>query len=279
MKLANNLVGDVITDLGIQEGYFFYMTQYCSGNYVPNYSDPNAKMNFTSCTPYSKFDYLSLRSPIQTDNFEGNISTESSEPSNSTTVVGTTKLDFSAIDIPNKFSGGGGALHAVLGAIEAFQIIGIVTAGILIILCPLHIVISTFSFWVRLVIAAVTAISFITIAIDALLLTGVSVVASVLINKLVGDLGLTCDQGVGFLAIVLISTMFMGLSTMVWLVQAFNNRYEVKEGVQKDEISRPILPKARAMTAYPERPAKSYNEASRYAEEPGYQTGTISRVI
>ena len=66
---------------------------------------------------------------------------------------------------------------------------------------------------------------------------------------------------------------------MVWLVQAFNNRYEVKEGVQKDEISRPILPKARAMTAYPERPAKSYNEASRYAEEPGYQTGTISRVI
>lgn len=63
---VTNLVGDEIEDLvdklvetvidaaGIHQWYALYLTEYCSGDWLPSYSDPNAKLNITSCKKYSK---------------------------------------------------------------------------------------------------------------------------------------------------------------------------------------------------------------------------------
>lgn len=53
-KLVDNLVETVIHAAGIHQWYGLYLTEYCSGDWLPTYSDPNAKLNVTSCKKYSK---------------------------------------------------------------------------------------------------------------------------------------------------------------------------------------------------------------------------------
>lgn len=53
-KVVNGVVEDVLDSLGIQQYYTLYMMEFCGGKFVPNYADPNAKMNITSCTKYCK---------------------------------------------------------------------------------------------------------------------------------------------------------------------------------------------------------------------------------
>jgi hypothetical protein len=53
-QLANTLVGDVVSALGVKQWYALYMTEFCEGNYKPSYSSPNASMDATSCTKLSE---------------------------------------------------------------------------------------------------------------------------------------------------------------------------------------------------------------------------------
>ena len=54
VDIANTLIGDVTTALGIKQWYALYMTELCSGYYEPSYSTPGARRNATRCVQLSK---------------------------------------------------------------------------------------------------------------------------------------------------------------------------------------------------------------------------------
>jgi hypothetical protein len=173
---------------------------------------------------------------------------------NSTITIGTTKLDFSAIDLPNKLSSAGGQITSILTAIFALQVIGIACSGLLILLCPLHLILFT-GFFMRLIVASLTAVAALAIAIDAGILTGIAIVASSLVNQLAGGLGLDAKTGGSFIALVWVSAVFLLTSTLVWLAQWFDNTFQRRNNAIAQEISRPILVKT-PMSVYPEGQAR-----------------------
>jgi hypothetical protein len=52
-SVANTLVGDVVSALGVKQWYAIYMTELCSGHYEPSYLTTGASRNTKSCTPLS----------------------------------------------------------------------------------------------------------------------------------------------------------------------------------------------------------------------------------
>lgn len=52
-SVANTLVGDVVSALGVKQWYAIYMTEQCEGYYEPSYDTPGASRNVTSCTQLS----------------------------------------------------------------------------------------------------------------------------------------------------------------------------------------------------------------------------------
>jgi hypothetical protein len=53
-SVANTLVRDVVSALGVKQWYAIYMTELCEGYYEPSYDTPGASRNATSCTQLSK---------------------------------------------------------------------------------------------------------------------------------------------------------------------------------------------------------------------------------
>jgi hypothetical protein len=63
-SVANTLLGDVVSALGVKQWYAIYMTELCSGDYEPSYSTPGATRNTTSCSPLSGSPILAFERKI-----------------------------------------------------------------------------------------------------------------------------------------------------------------------------------------------------------------------
>lgn len=160
---------------------------------------------------------------------------------NSTVQLGTTTVDFSAINIPAKLSKSGGQLKAILNAIIALQIIGIVCSGILILLTPLTLFLSFFNKWIfRLAIGCFAALAAACFAVTAGFGTGIQVAVSALVNGLGDGLGVEAYSGGNFLALTWISYIIMMISTILWFMRWHAHRY-VRRGNELGSMQRPLV--------------------------------------
>ncbi|KAL2066762.1 hypothetical protein VTL71DRAFT_2834 [Oculimacula yallundae] len=227
IKVVNGLVADVLDALGIEEYYSLYMNEFCSGDYTPNYTSPDAKRSVKKCTPYAQ-------------------AVPEIPKTNSTLQLGTTVVDFSALNLPNKLSGASGAIPKVFKAIFAIQVTGIVAAGLLIILTPLTIFISLFQrFIVRFSIAALAALATACFGVIAGIETGIMVIVNVLVNGLGEGLGIESQRGGEFLALLWVSFVFMSTSTVVWIMKWHKDRY-MRRPVEDMLVSRPLVKSAKS---------------------------------
>ncbi|KAG4420483.1 hypothetical protein IFR04_006403 [Cadophora malorum] len=228
INVVNSLVAEVLDALGIDDFYSLYMREYCSGSYTPNYSSPNAKRDTKKCTPFNE-----AGSDIPT--------------TNSTLQVGTTVIDFSALNIPNKLASATGGIDTVFTAIFAIQVTGIVASGLLIILTPLHIFLSFFQrFIFRLAIAALAALATSCFGVIAGIETGIMVIVDVLVNGLGEGLGIESQRGGDFLALLWVSFVFMSISTTVWFLKWHKDRY-VRRPKEDYVTERPLVKSAQSM--------------------------------
>lgn len=162
---------------------------------------------------------------------------------NSTLQLGNSILDFSAINIPNKLGKAGGQLRAVIEAIIVLQIIGIVCAGLLIVLTPLKIFIEFFrKWWFVLIIASLTFLATGCFVVVTALETGVNFIVKALVHEVADGLGVEAYGGVGLLVILWIKFLFMVASSTAWFCKWHNARYVVRER----EVKRPIVATARS---------------------------------
>jgi hypothetical protein len=156
---------------------------------------------------------------------------------NSTLTLGQTRLDFSAINLPNKLSSAGGSLTTILTVIFALQVIGVGTTGLLILICPLSLVFSVFNgTLVRFAIASLALTAAIALSIDAGVLTAVPVVAGQLINQLAGDLGAQAHAGNKFIVMTIVSGVLMGISALLWAAQWFDNTFARRSTIDGDKV-------------------------------------------
>ncbi|PVH80859.1 hypothetical protein DL98DRAFT_626302 [Cadophora sp. DSE1049] len=228
VNVVNSLVAEVLNALGIDDFYSLYMREYCSGSYTPNYSSPNAKRSTTKCTPF--------------DEALPDIPT-----TNSTLQIGTTVIDFSALNLPNKLSSATGGIDSVFTAIFAIQVTGIVASGLLILLTPLHIFLSFFQrFIFRLAIAALAGIATACFGVIAGIETGIMVIVDVLVNGLGEGLGIESQRGGDFLALLWVSFVFMSISTTVWFLKWHKDRY-VRRAKEDYVTERPLVKSATSM--------------------------------
>ncbi|KAE9362859.1 hypothetical protein N431DRAFT_551069 [Stipitochalara longipes BDJ] len=224
--IANTLVGDVTSALGVKQWYALYMTELCSGYYEPSYSTPGASRNTTSCTQLNK-----LKLANQT---------------NSTLQLGNTVLDFSAVNIPNKLGKAGGALSTVIEAIIVLQIIGIVFTGLLIVLTPLNLFISFFrKWWFTIIVASLTFLATGCFVFVTALETAIHVAVDALVEEVMDGLGVEAYGGTDLLVILWIKFVFMVTSSTVWFLSWHNARYVVRERVER----RPVV--VTASSTYP----------------------------
>ncbi|KAH8749191.1 hypothetical protein F5882DRAFT_470731 [Hyaloscypha sp. PMI_1271] len=181
--VANTILGDVVSALGVKQWYAIYMTELCSGDYEPSYSTPGATRNTTSCTPLNN-----LKLANQT---------------NSTLQLGNTVLDFSAINIPNKLGKGGGALSAVIKTTIVLQIIGIVCTGLLIVFTPFYLFLEFFrKRWFTVTIFSLTFIATGCFGFVTGVETGIHIVMETLVKEVMDGLGVETYGGTGLLVIL-----------------------------------------------------------------------------
>jgi len=215
VTVINSIVKDVTNSLGIKDWYGIYMTGYCDGDYTSG-----GGYNTSSCTSYNDLQFNSTNSTIQ---------------------LGTTTLDFSALNIPAKLSKSGGQFKAILNAFIAVQIIGIVSCGILIFLAPLIIILSFFNRWIfRLAIGGFSALAAACFAMIAGFGTGIQVSVSSVINNVGDGLGVEAYNGGRFLALTWISYFFMMFSAALWFTRWHEHRY-VRRGNDLGVIQRPLV--------------------------------------
>ncbi|KAK0122484.1 hypothetical protein ONS95_010715 [Cadophora gregata] len=207
VNVVNGLVSEVLDALGIQDWYSLYMREFCSGSYTPNYNSANAKKHTTKCTPFDQ-------------------AIPSIPTTNSTLQLGTTIIDFSALNLPAKLSSAKSSITSIFTAIFAIQVTGIVACGLLIVLTPLHIFLSFFQrFIFRLLIAALAAIATICFGFIAGIETGIMVIIDVLVDGLGEGLGIEAQSGGAFLALLWVRSVFMSVSTLVWFGKWHGDRY------------------------------------------------------
>jgi hypothetical protein len=184
--------------------------------------------------------YISLNFPSRTyaNKLVGDIHINAP---NSTLQLGTTTLDFSALNIPAKLSKSGGQIHAVLTAIIALQIIGIVSCGILIVLAPLSILLPFLNRWlIHLIIAGFATLAAACFGVIAGISTGIQVIVSSLVNQLGDGLGIEAYSGGNFLALVWISYVFMAYAGVLWFIRWHAHRY-VRRGRELGMSQRPLV--------------------------------------
>jgi hypothetical protein len=129
-------------------------------------------------------------------------------------------IDFSALNIPNKLSQVGGQLRSLLTAIFAFEIIGIVSSGLLFILLPPYLLLRIFQKrFMRFIIAGLTTLAFGSLGLVAGIVSGVVIVAAGAINQLADGLGVEAHSGGSALAMLWVSTVLMGVSAGSWFLQ------------------------------------------------------------
>ncbi|CZR53580.1 uncharacterized protein PAC_03460 [Phialocephala subalpina] len=215
VTVVNSIVKDVTDSLGIKDWYGIYMTGFCDGDYTSS-----GGYNTSSCTSYNDLHINST---------------------NSTVKLGTTTLDFSAINIPAKLSKSGGQLKVILNVIIALQIIGIVSCGILILLAPLIIILSFFNRWIfRLAIGMLSALAAACFALIAGFGTGIQVAVSSVINGVGDGLGVEAYSGGSFIAMTWISYFFMMSSAVLWFTRWHGHRY-VRRGNDLGVMQRPLV--------------------------------------
>jgi hypothetical protein len=188
---------------------------------------------------------------------------------NSTVTIGQTRFDFSAVNLPNKLSSAGGQLTTILSLIFALQLIGVISTGLLILICPLSLVLSIFNGRLaRFAIAGLATLAAISLSIDAGVLTAVPIVAGKLVNQLAGDLGAQAHPGGNFITMVIVSSVFMDLSSLIWFVQWFDRRFARRS--EGDKITNVRDPTTKSKTAGPVI-VKTPRDAYRQSQE----TGTV----
>ncbi|CZT11359.1 uncharacterized protein RAG0_15531 [Rhynchosporium agropyri] len=224
IKVVNGLVSQVLDALGIDEYYSLYSNQFCSGYYTPNYASPDAKRSTKKCTRYDQV---------------------ASNRTNSTLQLGTTVIDVSALNIPNKLADGSGMISKVFKALFAIQITGLVATGLLILLTPLNLCISFFKrSTFRSIITALAGLAAACFGVTAFIYTAIIVVTSTLVNTLGKGLGIESLKGGNFLALIWISAVFMSISLIVRYLKWHKQRY-VKRS-KADFVSRPVAQSAKS---------------------------------
>lgn len=154
-------------------------------------------------------------------------------PPNSTFQVGNVMVDYSALNIPAKLSGGATLLRALFDALFAFQVIGIVAIGLLFLISPpLIFSFAQFSF-LRAIAALLAIIAAVFLTLVSVIETAITAILPGIVNSIGDGLGVSAKSGAPFLAMSIISSIFAGLVAGQWvinLIVSYHDRTYVRIG-------------------------------------------------
>jgi hypothetical protein len=148
------------------------------------------------------------------------------------------------LNFPNKLGKAGSQLAAIITAIIALQIIGIICCGILIVLLPLNIFLQIFKRWsVKLVIAVLASIATGSFIFVAVVETAAQVLVKDLVNELGDGLGVEAYGGGSLLVLLWLEFIFMATSSTLWFIKWHSSRWVKRE---KKDMPRPVVTTAKS---------------------------------
>ncbi|CAG8960739.1 hypothetical protein HYFRA_00002275 [Hymenoscyphus fraxineus] len=213
-SIADSAVEGLLRSAGIQEWYGLYLTEYCSGNWSPRYSDPNAELQVTECKKY-----MDIETP--------------SKVVNSTFQVGNQIVDIAPLNLINNLASLTVYINALLTALIVLLSLHIVFSALIIFSIPLYLLLSILrTDRVSLILGSLIALDVITIQIVAILVTVLAIVATLLGNDLLGDLGVQADKGGATLAMLWVSAVFMSIGAACWFVSLFRRTFVRRKRVE-----------------------------------------------
>jgi hypothetical protein len=135
------------------------------------------------------------------------------------------------LNIGNKLAKTGGQLNIIFKVIFAFDIIGIVCSGVLLVIAPLSLL-PPLNIWsIHFIVGGLATLASVSLGFVAVIWTGVTVVSAGAVNQLVGDLGAEAKTGGSELAILWVSYILMSISSTVWAVRWHKATYVKKEKI------------------------------------------------
>jgi hypothetical protein len=135
------------------------------------------------------------------------------------------------LNIGNKLAKTGGQLNRIFTLIFAFDIIGIVCSGLLLVLAPLSLL-PPLNIWsIYFIVAGLATLASVSLGFVAVVWTGVAVVTTGAVNQLAGDLGAEAKTGGSELAMLWVSYILMSLSSIVWAVRWHKATYVKREKI------------------------------------------------
>jgi len=135
------------------------------------------------------------------------------------------------LNIGNKLAKTGGQLNRIFTLIFAFDIIGIVCSGLLLVLAPLSLLPPLNIRSIYFIVAGLATLASVSLGFVAAVWTGVTVVTAGVVNQLAGDLGAETKTSRSELAILWVSYILMSISSTVWAVRWHKATYVKKEKI------------------------------------------------
>jgi hypothetical protein len=135
------------------------------------------------------------------------------------------------LNIGNKLAKAGGQLNQVFTVIFAFEIIGIICSGLLLLIAPLSLL-RPLNIWsIHFIVAGLATLASVSLGFVAVVWTGVTVVTTGAVNQLAGDLGVEAKTGGSELAMLWASYILMSVSSTVWAVRWHKATYVKREKI------------------------------------------------
>jgi hypothetical protein len=143
-------------------------------------------------------------------------------------------IDYSAINIPNKLAGSGDLLKLLFDALFAFQLVGIISSSLLLLISlPL-----TFTIFQ---VPALRALAGVLSLIAAIFVTLISIIEGLIggilpnVVNMIGDgLGVSGQTGGKFVALTAVSAAFAGILAQTWIVNLIVSYHE-RTYVRRDD--------------------------------------------
>ncbi|CAG8980911.1 hypothetical protein HYALB_00012791 [Hymenoscyphus albidus] len=201
--IADSAIQGLLRGAGIQEWYGLYLTEYCSGNWSPRYSDPNAKLQVTTCKKYMDID-------------------APSKVINSTFQVGNQIIDIAPLNIVNNLASLTVYISDILTALIVLLSLHIVFSALIIFSIPLYLLRAALrTDRISLILGTLISLDAITTQLVAVLVTVLGIVATLLGNDLLGDLGVQAGKGGEVLGMLWVSAVVMTVGAVSWFVSLF----------------------------------------------------------
>ncbi|KAG6131349.1 hypothetical protein E4U12_003787 [Claviceps purpurea] len=215
-ETKEKIAAKIIEELGIMDWYSFHVMMSCEGNYTPKAPDPQAKAVATNCSSSGPDDRFNLNKLL--------------EPLDKKLKALPFDVKIDKVHVPDSIQEKIDKLNRALLSLTIIYAIGAGLSG-LAFLC------SILAFWkpdlrcMALINLVVSSPGFLALFIASMVATVAASTGVKAINEVGGIIGLSATHSTQFRALTWVSTGFMGVVTLFWLVSFLKRRRVAKRRI------------------------------------------------